>query len=64
MLNNTLLASTTQVLLKVYGVTNPSTAKTTESFVITTYTNNGTDFLLIETGGSGIKVTTTPGAIT
>lgn len=48
----------------VKGITNPTAAKTTNSFYVASYALNGTDYILIENGGSGMTVTPTPGSIT
>ena len=53
-----------QIQFKVSGVTNPSTVRTTAAFSVSAYSSSGTSFVLKETGGNGLQVTTTSGAVT
>ncbi len=43
---------------------NPDSVRTTGSFFVSAYSSSGTTFVLKETGGSGLQITTTSGAIT
>ena len=43
---------------------NPDSVRTTGSFFVSAFSSSGASFVLKETGGSGLQITTTSGAIT
>ena len=53
-----------QIQFSVSGIVNPDSVRTTGSFSVSAYSQSGTTFVLKETGGSGLQITTTSGSIT